>query len=60
MKPTFVVILIAALPLFACSRTKPESTVQAAIPSARASEPAGVLYPPIDGNAKDGEVLEYY
>ena len=60
MKPTFAIILVAALALSACSRTKPEPSVQAAIGSARASEPASPLYPPIDANAKDGEVLEYY
>ena len=60
MKPTLAIILIAALPLLGCSRTKPEASVQAALPSARASEPIAPLYPPIDANAKSGEVLEYY
>jgi hypothetical protein len=60
MKPILAIILIAALPLSGCSRTKPEPSVQAAIPSARASEPTAALYPPIDADAKGGEVLEYY
>lgn len=63
MKPTLATILIATFAIAACSRsnTEMESSPQAVINSARASEAATTTqYPPLDGNAKDGAVFEYY
>lgn len=60
MKPTFAIVLIATLAFSACSRTRPETSVQAAVSGERTVEAATPLYAPIDANAKDGEVFEYY
>lgn len=61
MKPTLATIVIAMFTIAACSRSNMESSPQAVINSARASEAATTMqYPPLDGNAKDGAVFEYY
>jgi hypothetical protein len=61
MKSTLTaLILIATFALSACSRTDVEPIAQAAFSSAHATEPKAPLYPPIQADAKDGAVFEYY
>lgn len=62
MKPTLTLTLVtlATLAIAGCSRNDMEPLAAAAISSAHAVEPKAPLYPPIDPNAQDGAVFDYY
>jgi len=52
--------VIAATGTAACSQSDQQSTGSAGFSEAYAASPAAPLYPPLDRDAKDGQVHEYY
>ena len=60
MKAMLATILIAVFAVSACSRTRPEASAQHRVGRTGVSETAMPVYAPIDANAKEGEVFEYY
>lgn len=60
MKQTLTLAAILTFAIAGCSRSDVEPLASAAIPSAQAVEPKASLYPPIDPNAQDGAVFDYY
>ena len=59
MKPTLTLTLIALVILAACSRANPEAA-SSVIRSAQAAEARAPLYPPLQPDAQDGTVFDYY
>ena len=61
MKSTLTaLILLAGFATPGCSPSDVAPIAHAVVPSAQATEPQAPLYPPIQADAKDGTVFEYY
>jgi hypothetical protein len=60
MKPTLKLTLIAALALAGCSRTDVSPVARAAVRSAEAAQRTLPQYPPLEPDARDGAVFEFY
>ena len=60
MKPTLTALFLIAAFTAGCSPSDIAPIAHAAVPSAQASEPAAPLYPPLQADAKDGTVFDYY
>jgi hypothetical protein len=60
MKPTLTTLVLIAALAAGCSPSDIAPIAHAAVPSAQAAEATAPLYPPLQADAKDGTVFEYY
>jgi hypothetical protein len=59
MKPTLTALIVIAA-LAGCSRTNLEPFASTALASAPTSDTTLPVYPPLQADAKDGAVFDYY